>query len=206
MTRILILGLVLTTLAFSTAVAATPDPGLSNCPAIMTITPDGSYTYTVDVVGQLGPISGSFVEIQVSPAADAIICWCVGQVHPSITAVSDSTGEASFTVAGGGCVTQSALGSVVATIFADGIQLCEIEINSPDVTNANGFLPTDAGYVGDANCSVGLADAVFHTASIAWAAFEPCTKFFEPYNGSVVLVDAVFLTPYISNGTSCVAQ
>ncbi|NNF06874.1 MAG: hypothetical protein HKN21_08940 [Candidatus Eisenbacteria bacterium] len=194
--------------AATAAMANIPDPALSNCPAFLTITPDGSFTYTVTVNGATGPVNGSLVEIRVSAQADPVVCWCVGQVHPSITAVTNASGEADFNIAGGGCVSAAGLGggAVVAQVLADGIELCQIEINSPDAVDSGGFLPTDDDYVGDANCVVGLADAVFHTGPIAGGTAEVCSNFTDPYDDTVALGDAVIVTPYIVNGTSCVAQ
>lgn len=190
------------------ALANIPDPELCDCPSILTITPDGSFSYTVTINGPIGPVIGSLVEIRVSAQADPVVCWCIGQVHPSITAVTNSAGDATFNIAGGGCVTAAGLGggAIVAQVFADGIELCQVEINSPDAVDSNGFLPTDDDYVGDASCLVGLSDAVFHTGPIASGTAELCSNFSDPFDDTVALIDAIIVTPYIVGGTSCTAQ
>ncbi|NNF07115.1 MAG: hypothetical protein HKN21_10175 [Candidatus Eisenbacteria bacterium] len=185
------------------AMATIPDPAFSNAPGFMTVTPDGSFGYTVNVANSGGPLSGSFVQIVVSGPADGLVCWCTGQTHPVIDELTNASGDATFFVAGGGCITATGLGATVAEVFADGILLGQIEINSPDVVDAAGFVNTDPGYTGDPTCNVGLSDAVFHTAPISLGQSEPCSNFTDPFNDAVSLSDAVIVTPYIVNGTSC---
>jgi hypothetical protein len=189
--------------AATAAVANIPSPELSDVPGYLTITPDASFGYTVTVNGPQGPVNGAGVEIRVSAFADPLVCWCAGQAHPSITGVTDTNGQATFNVAGGGCITPGALGEVVCDVLADGILLGQVGINSPDAVNQSGLLNTDDAFTFDANCAVGLADAVFHTGPISGGLAEPCSKFTAPYNGFVGVADAAFVTDYIVNGASC---
>lgn len=206
MARFLRLSLVLAAagiFAATAAVANIPSPELSDVPDFMTITPDGSFGYTVTVNGSQGPVNGALVQLRVTGFADPLVCWCAGQVHPSITGVTNPSGQVTFFVAGGGCVDPSRLGEVVVDVLADGVPLDQVGINSPDAVNSDGLLNTDDDFVFDALCVVGLADAVFHTNPIANGLQEVCTKFTAPYNGFVGVADATFVTDYILNGASC---
>jgi len=203
--------------AATAAVANIPDPNLSDVPDMITITPDGSFAYTVTIIGAQGPVNGANVEIRLTGFADPVAAWCLGQAHPSMFGTTDANGQASFNIAGGGCVRNAAnsLGEVVSQVFADGIEMAQPDINSPDVVNASGVLYTDATFVfddtnGDGTgtpvARVGLSDAVFHTGPIANGLVEPCTNFTAPFNDVVALGDAVIVTPFIVFGASCDAQ
>lgn len=202
------------------AFANIPDPELSDVPEVLSIVPETVgqplETYTVTVVGQLGPVNGAQVELQVNAVADALICWCPGQAHPVISGVSDAQGEVDFTVLGGGCVLRPDLGVTVATVRADAVPLGNVEINSPDVVNGSGAKATDPGYEFDpiepdpnapeepAVCVVSLADATFHSVPIVdGSSFEKCTNFGAPFDDVVSSGDAVSVTPYIVNSSTC---
>jgi len=154
---------------------------LATVPSIMTMTPEGTYEYAVQVVGCHGPVEGSNVEILFSDAADSLINWAPGQAHPSILGVTDAQGWARFHIAGGGCVTSDALGGLVYRVFADGIPIGEASpqkpgaVTSPDAVNVLGLLPTDPGYVPDPCPVVDSADSAFHYANITSGSYWRCS-------------------------------
>jgi len=194
-------------LAASLALANIPQKDLSTVPACVIVAPDGGLDYTVNVVGSIGPVNGSDVELFVFPDPDGLVCWCSGQSHPSILGVTDANGDATFNIAAGGCVDAARLGDIVYRVYADGIPIGEGStqeegaIVSPDAVNESGALPTANGYSADALCAVTLSDAVFHTGPIVTAVYEKCTDF----NSDAVInvSDAVIVTPYIIGATSC---
>ncbi len=83
--------LVVTAVAMCTtgAFANLPDPGLSDIPGAITLSPGTRYGgnpiggYTCRVNGLLGPVSGSFVEVEIAPDADALVAWCQGRAAVS---------------------------------------------------------------------------------------------------------------------------
>jgi len=212
------------------AYANVPSPTLSNIPDAITLSPGSRYAsnpiggFTVHVEGALGPVSGSFVEVEVSPDADLLVSWCQAgiwggaQPHPILTGFTDANGNRTFTYFGGSCLDpDDFFGSTfIAQVRADGIVLDEPFMNSPDVVNSNGKKATDTPPAGGARrcdlvaainvAQVSLSDAVFHTRPIKLGLRERCTKFTPPFNGAVAVNDAVFLTPYIKNGNKCNCQ
>ena len=143
-----------------------------------------------------------------------------------ISTVSNAIGEADFNISGGGCVVSALTGEDTrynggniepVRVTADGQLLGEVGVNSPDVVNTDGLLPTDTIEAtrpdGQDNCSVqnnlgstevGLADAVFHTVPFSLGTVEKCSNFTGPdFDDPVGLPDAVVATPYIKSGTSC---
>lgn len=206
-------------------------PNLSNVPDAITLSPGSRYPanpiggFTVHVEGPLGPVDGSFVELEIASDADLLVSWCKaphggasGQVHPILTGFTDGNGNITFEVYGGGCLDPADYfgPTFIAQVRADGIVLDEPFINSPDVVNNQGKKATDAPPAGglrrcdQANdvdmAQVSLSDAVYHTLPIKIARRESCTKFTPPFNGNVGVSDAVFLTPYIKNGNVCSCQ
>jgi hypothetical protein len=207
-----------------------PSPTLSSVPDAITLSPGTRFTANpiggllVHVEGPLGPVAGSFVEVEVSPDADAILSWCIGkstpspgyptQVHPLLSGFTDANGNISFTYYGGGCLSHSdfAGATFVSQVRADGIVLDEPYINSPDVVDASGKKATTGpqrrcdivNLVSTAQVS--LSDAVFHSRPIKLGLREPCTKFTPPFNAAVTVADATFLTPYIKLGRRCSCQ
>jgi hypothetical protein len=233
MSRLIRLSFVaLLTIGASRASANIPSPTLSSVPDAISLSPGTRFTsnpiggYTVHVEGPLGPVTGSFVEIEVSPDADALLSWCVGkttptpgyptQVHPLLTGFTDANGNVTFTYYGGGCLTHNdfAGATFVAQVRADGIVLDEPYANSPDVVDGTGkkaTTGTDPQRRCDivslvATAQVSLSDAVYHSRPIKLGLREPCTKFTPPYNGAVSVADATFLTPYIKLGRKCQCQ
>jgi hypothetical protein len=216
--RVLAIGLLLTI-----AVAPSVDAGtdgemfinLSNVPDAIILSPGVRYPsnpiggFTIHVEGRVGPVKGSFVEVEVSPDADLLVSWCrapfggaAGQSHPVLTGFTDVNGNVTFELYGGGCLNPNDFfgATFIAQVRADGIVLDEPFINSPDAVDYRGRKATDAPPEG------GTVDAVFHTRPIKMGLREHCTKFTPPFNGTVGVSDAVFLTPYIKNGNVCKCQ
>ena len=197
--------LVLFSASFASAVpAGVPDPALSDVPNII-VSPDGGLSYTVTVVGADGPIDTALVQIIFTDEADSLLCWCVSSTHPVVEAMTDAAGQATFNVVGGGCLDPANMsGGVAAEVFANGIKLDEPAVVGPDAVDPVGLRNTDPAYSSGGNCSVGLSDATFHTGPIADGTFEICSDIDS--NDLVGLPDAVLLTEYIANGTSCTEQ
>ena len=215
----------------ATAAAGPPPINLSNVPDAMTLSPGSRYAanpiggFTVHVEGPLGPTEASFVEVEVSSDADVLVSWCQaphggasGQVHPILTGFTDANGNITFEVYGGGCLDPADFfgATFIVQVRADGIVLDEPFINSPDVVNEQGQKATDTPPTGGVKrcdsvndlsiAQVSLSDAVYHTQPIKAGLREACTKFTPPYSGNVGVSDAVFLTPYVKNGSVCNCQ
>ena len=175
------------------ASANIPNPGLSNVPDAITLSPGARFAsnpiggFSVHVEGPLGPVNGALVEVEVSPAADALVSWCKapyggasGQIHPILTGMTDANGNVTppFEFYGGSCLDPARFfgATFIAQVRADGIVLDEPFINSPDVVNASGKKATDTPpAAGQRRCDlvagvntaqVSLSDAVFHTRPI----------------------------------------
>ncbi|NNF06205.1 MAG: hypothetical protein HKN21_05550, partial [Candidatus Eisenbacteria bacterium] len=176
-----------------------PNPNLSQVPMVLTATPDGSFGTTLTINGPLGPVSGASVVLQWTPDALDRFCICQAQPTPSISGLTDSSGEVTFFVRGGGCTDPARIGNMwPVTVFANGILMAQMAVNSPDAVDANGNLPTDGGGYGGwvdwdpaGECTVSLADAVFHTLPIANGLVELCSNFTAPFDDNVSLGDAV---------------
>ena len=213
------------------ASANIPSPTLSSVPDAIVLSPGARFAanpiggFTVHVEGPLGPVAGSFVEVEVSGDADVLVSWCKaphgggsGQVHPVLTGFTDANGNKTFEYFGGSCLDPGDFfgSTFIAQVRADGIVLDEPFINSPDAVNSQGKKATDTPPAGGAKrcdlvaginiAQVSLSDAVFHTRPIKLGLREACTKFTPPFSGNVGVSDAVFLTPYIKNGTKCDCQ
>jgi hypothetical protein len=205
------------------AAAKPPYPDLSIVPDMITIAPDGSFSCRVVIEGTAGPVPGSYVEIEFSPEATALIAWTVPIPPGADTPVTgpgggllfagstDANGEVTFHIAGGGCVAQKnnaePVEPYIAQVRADNILMNEPGVNSPDAVNADGQLPEFLGYSicdpGTATTAVGLADALYHTPSIKTGEEEICTNFTGPdYSDGIGLADAGLLTPYVKGGTT----
>ena len=233
--RVLAIGLLLTIATAPSVIAGTDQDwfiNLSNVPDAITLSPGVRYAsnpiggFTIHVEGRLGPVQGSFVEVEVSPDADLLVSWCrapfggaSGQSHPILTGFTDGNGNVTFELYGGGCLNPNDFfgATFIAQVRADGLVLDEPFINSPDVVDNQGRKATDTPPDGGAlRCdpwaegasvaAVSLSDAVFHTRGIKLGLRETCTKFTPPFNGAVGVSDAVFLTPYIKNGNLCKCQ
>ena len=193
--------------------ADVPDPGQTPFQAAITLSPGPRFAqnpiggYTIHVEGPLGPVEGAFVEVEISPEADALVAWCQGQVHPILSGFTDANGNVTFTYFGGGCVLPEDIpdAAYVAEVRFDGVaQAVHPYIVSPDVVNNLGQRAVQASGACENNQSaVTLSDATNHTVPIKMSTRTRCSKFAPPYNGSVAVNDAVFLTPYIKVGRSC---
>lgn len=213
------------------ASANVPNPSLSNVPDAITLSPGARFAsnpiggFVVHVEGPLGPVSGSFVEVEVSPDADALVSWCQapfggasGQVHPILTGFTDANGNKTFEFFGGSCLDPAVFfgATFIAQVRADGIVLDEPFMNSPDVVNSKGQKATDTppakgarrcDLVNSVNVAqVSLSDAVYHTRPIKLGLKDKCSKMVTPFSGAVGVSDAVFLTPYIKTGSKCNCQ
>ena len=229
LTRLTFIALL--TIIASRASANIPSPTLSSVPDCITLSPGTRFSanpiggYSVHVEGPLGPVTGSFVEVEVSSDADALVSWCIGntkpspgyptQVHPLLTGFTDANGNISFQYFGGGCLSPAdfAGSTFIAQVRADGIVIDEPFMNSPDAVDSGGKKATHdpaqrrcdiVSLVSTAQVS--LSDAVFHSRPIKLGLREPCTKFTPPFNGPVSVADATFLTPYIKLGRKCACQ
>jgi hypothetical protein len=93
----------------------------------------------------------------------------------------------------------------IAEIKADNILLAQREVNSPDVVDGTGRLPTTdpIGPICDAGVmQVGLADAVFHSPFFKSGNYEKCSDLSAPYGTTIEVGDAVIGTVYIKSGAS----
>ena len=229
--RVLAIGLLLLVVV-QRSVLAGQEPNLSNVPDALTLSPGLRYPsnpiggFTVHVERSLGPVQGSFVELEIASDADLLVSWCrapfggtAGQSHPILTGFTDANGNVTFEVYGGGCLNPDDFygATFIAQVRADGIVLDEPFINSPDAVDylgrkatdtppEGGALRCDPGAEGVSVAAVSLSDAVFHTRRIKLGLREKCTKFTPPFNGAVAVNDAVFLTPYVKNGNVCKCQ
>ncbi len=214
-----------TGLAIPPAFAGPPGPYLSVVPTFITIAPDGGVpgdiiSIPIQVLGPLGGVDGAFVTIEFSEDATALIAWSdpvpVGADVPVQTCptrvyakAANTSGTAVFHIAGGGCVVEPAYAGnlYICEIKADDVILAQREVNSPDVVNGDGDLPTDGtpplGPVCDGGLmSVSLADAVFHAPFFKTGAYSKCSDLTAPYGGTIELGDATVGTAYIKAGTS----
>ena len=202
--RLLLAAAVMGVLAASVSFAGLPDPALSSAGNVI-LSPSGGIPYTVEVVGTEGPIDTALVQIVFSTETDGLVCWCVGQVHPTIEAYTNALGQATFNISGGGCVDSSLVSSPPAVeIFANGIKLAEVGVVSSDGVDDNGFVATDPSYNPNGTCVVGVGDATFHTSPIIASTYAFCTDINS--DGAVSLADAVLITDDIVAASSCAAQ
>lgn len=109
-------------------------------------------------------------------------------------------------MAGAGCIDLARFEEApyILEVRAYGIVVGSPQLNSPDVVNSGGMLPTELGtsICEDGQTRVGLSDAVFHTGPVKRALVEPCSKFTPPFDGPVSLADAVIITDYVLRGPS----
>jgi hypothetical protein len=189
-------GLLLTA-TWGQASAGLPDPNLSTVPNVL-VAPAASLAYTVRVASSDGPVSGALVRLAFSTEADGLACWSVGQNRPEIDAVTNAAGDATFFIAGGGCLDPSQLASPpVVEVFANGIKLAEVGVLSPDAVDGNGFFPWQ-GWNPAGTCRVGVGDAVAHTSPFALGTYSFCSD--ANSDNVVALADAVIFTSAISGG------
>lgn len=198
--RVLAAALITGAFFAGSASAGIPDGALSDVPNVA-MSPGGTIEYVVTVNGSQGPVADSVVEIVFSAEADALICWCAGQAHPSITATTDAAGQARFFIAAGGCIDPALVATPPAvTVYASGIKLKEVGAVSPDAVDGSGLLPTQ-GWNPGLSCSVDLSDATFHSTPIKSGVYAYCSDMNSDL--AVDLSDAVILSAGIKAGLSC---
>ena len=191
--------------------AEIPYPPCFTVPELIPISPDGSIPCTITVIQcGVGPVVGSVVTLEFSPEVDALIAWPQGQDHPFFVGTTDANGEATFNIAGAGCIDSSRFTptTFIALVKADGILLAAPMVNSPDAVNTQGLLPPELGtnICENGESMIGLSDAVFFTRPIKLGLVEPCAKFAGPADEPVHLGDAVIITPFMAEGASFVCQ
>jgi hypothetical protein len=214
------------------AFANIPDPALSKVPPVL-IMPNNpnllpppvgpnSLGYTVEVIGNQGPVNNALVEVDFSHAAwlriakcnagDGSSVFCGGIVaqpttpapHYICTATTGIDGKATFQISGGACILATAVNPYTVEIRANGVVLAnDITILSPDVVNDNG---QTSAQTQTSNCllgqtSTGLSDAVFHTSHFSGATFNRCSDFND--NDISDLADAVIATQSLTSGNAC---
>jgi len=180
--------------------AGLPDASLSTVPNVL-VSPDGTLEYMVTVVGESGPLDTALVQISFSTEAAGLVCWCTGQTKPLIEARTNASGQASFFIAGGGCLNPDSVASPPAVeVYANGILLKEVGVVSPDAVDSDGFLPTQGWNTGML-CTAGLSDAARHTSPISSGQYDFCTDMDSDLDCD--LEDAVAITPVLATGAAC---
>ena len=155
-----------------------PDPTLSTIPNVIAC-PDGSLTYKVIVNSSVGPVAGAAVRLEFSSEAEAYLFWCPSQTHPTISTVTNASGEALFTIAAGGCMNPTAYATKPVNVYVNNILFKGVGVVSPDntadgrvttidiVNNTNAYRTGAYNYCADLNsdniCST--ADMVIFTPS-----------------------------------------
>jgi hypothetical protein len=217
-----LLALFVGSLMGSTAYAGLPDPSLSTVPPIMMVPNNNpgvsiqtvnSLGYTVTVIGQQGPVANAVVTITFSAQADALISWCNGldgapTSPPPLTATTNSAGQATFRISGGGCIVPGQVSPWTAEVSANGVILrTDAAIISMDAVNKVGQTtavsgtsncdPEGAGY----ETRVSLSDAVFHTGPFSTGVYNACSDFTG--DGVITTADAVIATQFITDSNTC---
>jgi hypothetical protein len=189
---------------------AAPDPGLSNVPECIPVTPNGALSFRVTIVGTTGPIDQSVVEVRFTAVGDTLVCWCSSNSGPrprSFFGTTNILGIANIFISGGGCIEKGLSGipgpdDYAAEVFADGIKMQECGVVSPDAVDATGRLVTDGhGADGTGYCSVGLSDAVRYTDRIGQNIYDWCSDL--NCDGAVGIADGVIFTDYAAFATFC---
>src|SRR5262245_40295752 len=134
------LGFLLLLATITVTDASAQNPFITNYPAAICLSvgtrfpqnPIGSYT--VHIEGDLGPLADVYIEVEISPEADALIAWCDGQAHPIQAKFTDANGNATFTYFGGGCVLPEDIPNApyVAEVRRDSAAAAHPYIVSPD--------------------------------------------------------------------------
>jgi hypothetical protein len=180
------------TVAFmaTAAISGTPDCSLSIIPNVIA-TPNGTIPTTFTIVSASGPIGGALVELGYSANGNAAGCWCAGQVHPTISGTTNSSGQVTFNVSGGGCLNPANIsGGTAIGVFVNDIACKQIGQISPDVVSST-----------SAPCAVTLADAVDFTGFLATSSFSYCHDLNSDL--AVGLTDAVLFTTPAAAAATC---
>jgi len=181
------------------ATAGIPDPEFSNIGNVV-YAPGGEVAYEVTIGSSDGPVEGAVVRLRFTAEAEGLICWCDGQTHPEIDAVTDLNGVASFNISAGGCLDPALLGAPPVEVFADGIFMKAVGAVSPDGVDGAG-LPATGGWNPGTTCAVSVGDAVFHTSPLKTGTYSFCTDFDSDLDCD--LTDAVILTSPVKVGDFC---
>mgnify|MGYP000240449255 CR=1 FL=1 len=177
--------------AATVASAGIPDPALSTVKNVIAC-PDGSIPYSVTIVGTSGPINNALVELRYTANGNTGACWCTAQTHPIISATTNASGIATFTIAGGHCLNPATIsGGIAVEVYVNSIKLKEVGQVSPDVVPG----------VTEPPCQVTLADATSFTTPLATSTFGFCYDLNS--DGGVTLSDAILFTPPAANAASC---
>jgi len=166
------------------------EPELYTIPNIIA-TPNGNVVTRITIMTPGGPQPGVLVELRYRAVAEGQACWCSDQVHPVLSAITDSEGHADFNVRGGRCLNPDDFpGGETISVFVNGLDCVDRGQVSPDV------LSTDAS-----KCEVTLADAVNFTGPLSTSQYSFCHDLnSDLYVG---LTDAVIFTQSAANAVSC---
>jgi len=198
---VLLAALVVGVATTGVSYAGVPNPSLSTVPNIV-LSPNGAMETLIVVVGDGGPIDTAVVQIIFSTEVAGLACFCVGQTEPIVTGTTNSSGEASFFIAGGGCLDPAAVASPPAVeVFANGYLLKQVGVVSVDAVDAAGNVPTDPGWSTGGLCTAGLSDATKHTAPLKTGIYSFCTDLDSDLDCD--LDDAIAITPGIKTGATC---
>lgn len=174
----------------SVAAAGIPDCSLSTIPNVVAC-PGGSMATTFTIVSTSGPLNGATVELRYTVAGDTAACWCSAQVHPTISGVTNASGQVTFNVSGGGCLDPATIpGGIAIRVFVNNIACKEIGQVSPDVASTK--VPP---------CRVSVSDAVQFTTPLSTFVYSYC---FDLNSDLVVgLADAVLFTTPAALAVTC---
>lgn len=176
--------------AASAAFAGIPDCNLSVIPNVIAV-PDSSMPTTMTIVSSSGPLANALVELRYTAQGNSDACWCTSQPHPSVFQVTNASGQATFKIAGGGCLNPATIaGGVAIQVYVNNILCKEIGQVSPDVISTT-----------TPPCAVSLADAVSFTGPLSSATYGFCYDLNSDL--SVGLTDAVLFTPPAAGAASC---
>jgi len=173
------------------------DIGNSTIPHIVT-SPDGAIAYTIHILDDNHmPVEGALILLSFSPEVDSTLCWCENQPHPTITALTDSLGNAVFHIAGGGCANPADYTDPPVKVFY-----------SPPADTTWGVLIATRGIVSYAIgggslglCRADLDDAMWLGSIQGDSTYHFCGDLDQ--DGQNGLSDLQLITPYVSYGTNC---
>jgi len=126
---------------------------------------------------------GVTVQLTFSQSAEAALCFCSGQPHPSVSAKTNSSGIATFRILGGGSIVTT---SAPVSVFLNGTLAKTVGVVSPDY---------------NADCKVDLTDLRRLTPPLSGGAYS----FFSDFNGDGIcnLTDITILDIPGSGGARC---
>lgn len=162
--------------------------------------------YIVKIANASGPIAGTTVTLGFGAICDTMLTWCSTQQHPTVSAITDSLGNATFFISGGGCLDPANTGGwIPVSVYAAGKFLKNVGVVSLDVCNSASvkILDTGSNATGRSHTdgNVNLSDATYFTGKIKIGAYDFCSDF----NGDhkVDLNDAILLTRVVKKGPAC---